>query len=102
MNPINSALIQRTKLPERVGPFMRFFTNDQLDALLDAARREAAAVEMFGPTTERYAEAAFNEGWRDREARAGRILNSRSEMRKAWLDSNARDAILEGVDPDEH
>lgn len=44
---------------------------------------------------EHWAEAAFNEGWRDREARGGQILNSRSEMRKRWLDSNARDAVRE-------
>ena len=30
-----------------------------------------------------------------REARAGKILDSRAEMRKGWLDSNARADVLE-------
>lgn len=39
------------------------------------------------------AEEAFNEGWRTREARPGQIINSRGEMRKAWVESNAKDEL---------
>lgn len=59
-----------------------------------------AAIETLTAHVERYAEAAFNEGWRDREARPGEIINSRGEMRGAWIESNARDSILEGREPD--
>lgn len=38
-------------------------------------------------------EIAFNEGWRSREARPGQVINSRAEMRKEWLGSNARDTL---------
>lgn len=70
--------------------------------LFDSVVKNVKAQPLVGPQTERYAEAAFNEGWRDREARGGRMQNSRALMHRAWLESNARDAILEGLDPDEH
>lgn len=50
--------------------------------------------EISREEIEGLAEDAFNEGWRDREARPSPMINSRGNMRTAWLDSNARDAIL--------
>lgn len=42
-------------------------------------------------------EQAFNEGWRDREARPGAIFNSRSVMHAAWMASNAREQLHENL-----
>lgn len=53
--------------------------------------------EMTSGEIERLVEDAFNEGWRDREAKPSPMINSRGEMRKAWLDCNARDALLEAL-----
>ena len=50
--------------------------------------------EISREEIEQLAEDAFNEGWRDREVRPSPMINSRANMRTAWLDSNARDAIL--------
>lgn len=44
---------------------------------------------------ERAAEEAYFEGWRDREARLGRLLNSRASMGAAWADSNAKAELEE-------
>ena len=66
---------------------------DEIEPIL----RRALASPFSGISRERVeelAEDAFNEGWRDREARPSPMRNSRAAMRSAWLDSNARDAIL--------
>lgn len=68
---------------------------DKIEAR-DADVQESEVQDAEKARAEHWAEAAFNEGWRSREARLGPILNSRAEMRKKWLDSNARAAVLDG------
>ncbi|CAN5167744.1 hypothetical protein BH09PSE1_BH09PSE1_09270 [soil metagenome] len=55
---------------------------------------------MTSGEVEDLVEDAFNEGWRDRESRPSPMINSRGEMRKAWVDSNARDALLTALGTD--
>lgn len=60
------------------------------------AQRQAAPVSRDGEDFEQLMENAFNEGWRSREP-LGQLINSRATMRKAWLESNARDALLSAI-----
>jgi len=70
----------------------------------DAARiqaLEARIAELEGVLagdegSDSLLEDAYNEGWRDREAKPSPMFNSRAAMRTGWMDSNIRDRSLVG------
>lgn len=62
-----------------------------------AATSGGGEADLTPGEAEQLFEDAFNEGWRDRESKPSPMIDSRGAMRRAWLDSNAREAAADAI-----